>query len=135
MPSDWNDVVGVNLAATWRLIRSCAPVLLAAPAGRAVFLTTRRAAEPLAYWGAYGATKAAMEHLALTWAGETVKTNLRVNLFDPGIVATRLRAEAMPGEDPAKLRKPADVAPALADLCGPAETRHGQVVRFGEAAQ
>ena len=40
MPADWNDVVGVNLAAAWRLIRSCAPVLLAAPAGRAVFLTT-----------------------------------------------------------------------------------------------
>ena len=64
----------------------------------------------------------------LTWAEETAKTNLRVNLFDPGIVATRLRAQAMPGEDPTKLLKPADVAPALADLCGPAETRHGTIV-------
>ncbi len=134
LPTDWNDVVGVNLSATWRLIRSCAPVLLAAPAGRAVFLTTTRATEPLAYWGAYGATKAALHHLALTWAAETAKTNLRINLFNPGFVATRLRAEAMPGEDPASLTKPADVAPSLADLCAPAETRHGQVVRFADAS-
>ena len=128
LPTDWNAVVGVNLAACWRLIRSCAPVLMAARRGRAVFLTDRRAAEPLAYWGAYGATKAAMEHLVLTWAQEVATSNLRVNLFDPGTVATKLRAEAMPGEDPRTLRTPQAVVPALADLCGPAETRHGQVV-------
>ena len=129
-PTDWNAVVGVNLAAGWRLVRSCAPVLLAAPAGRAVFLTTGRASQPLAYWGAYGATKAALEHLVLTWAQEVATTNLRVNLFDPGIVATRLRAEAMPGENPAALRRPTEVAPALAGLCEPGETRHGQIIRF-----
>ena len=131
LPSDWNAVVGVNLSAAWRLIRSCAPVLLAAPAGRAVFVTSRRASAPRAYWGAYGATKAALEHLVLTWAQEAATTNLRVNLFDPGAVASRMRTEAFPGEDPASLRKPADVAPALAALCGPEETRHGEVVRFG----
>ena len=129
LPADWASVVGVNLSAAWRLIRTCGPMLLAAPAGRAVFVTTSRARAPLAYWGAYGATKAAMEHLALTWAHETQTTALRVNLFDPGVVATRLRADAMPGEDPRNLPRPADVAPALADLCSPAETRHGQVVR------
>jgi len=130
LPADWNAVIGVNLSAAWRLIRSCAPVLLAAPAGRAVFLTTKRAAEPRAYWGAYGATKAALEHLALTWAQEVQTTNLRVNLFDPGPVATRMRADAFPGENPATLRKPAEVAEALARLCSAEETRHGQIVRF-----
>ena len=49
VPSDWETVVGVNLAAAWRLIRSCAPVLQAAPAGRAVFLTSRLAVTPRAY--------------------------------------------------------------------------------------
>jgi len=131
LPKDWDAVVGVNLTATWRLIRTCGPLLLAAPAGRAVFVTTGRASEPQAYWGAYGATKAGMEHLALTWAHESVTTNLRVNLFDPGVVATRLRADAMPGEDRNTLAQPADVAPALADLCEPSETRHGQVVHAG----
>ncbi|GAC1345224.1 MAG: SDR family NAD(P)-dependent oxidoreductase [Acetobacteraceae bacterium] len=130
LPADWNAVVGVNLAGCWRLIRSCAPVLMAAPAARAVFLTSVRAQEPRAYWGAYGATKAALEHLVLTWADEVRTSTLRVNLFDPGVVATRMRHDAMPGEDPATLRQPAEVAPALADLCGPKETRHGQVIRF-----
>ncbi len=129
MPADWDAVVGVNLTAAWRLIRTCAPVLLAAPAGRAVFVTSARAGQPLAYWGAYGATKAALEHLVLTWADEVRTSKLRVNLFDPGIVATRMRADAMPGENPKSLAQPTDVAPALADLCSPSEVRHGLIVR------
>ena len=120
--------MGVNLAATWRLIRTCAPPLQAAPAGRAVFVTTGVAVAPRAYWGAYGATKAGMEHLVLSWAAEAATTNLRINLFDPGVVATRMRADAMPGEKAATLPQPADVAPALADLCEPSEARHGQRV-------
>ncbi len=126
---DWAEALAVNVSAPLRLIRSCAPLLLAAPAGRAVFVTTGQVARPAAYWGTYGATKAALEHLVLAWAEETRTSRLRVNLFDPGVVATKLRAAAMPGEDPAPLPKPAGVAPALADLCGPAETRHGAVVR------
>lgn len=130
LPKDWDSVVGVNLTATWRLIRTCSPVLLAAPAGRAVFVTTGRATDPRAYWGAYGATKAGMEHLALTWAQEIATTPLRVNLFDPGVVATRMRADAMPGEDRTALAQPADVAPALVDLCAEAETRNGARVAW-----
>ncbi|HEY3847541.1 MAG TPA: SDR family NAD(P)-dependent oxidoreductase [Acetobacteraceae bacterium] len=129
MPNDWADVVAVNLAAPWRLIRSCDPLLRNAPSGRAVFVTDARARTPLAYWGPYGATKAGMEHLVLTWADELRKTRLRVNLFDPGVVRTRLRANAFPGEDPGSLRRPEDVAPALAALCLPSETRHGEVIR------
>jgi NAD(P)-dependent dehydrogenase (short-subunit alcohol dehydrogenase family) len=127
-PDDWADVIAVNLSATWRLIRTCDPLLRNAPAGRAVFVTDARARAPLAYWGAYGATKAGMEHLVLTWAGELRQTRLRVNLFDPGTVATRLRGQAMPGEDPSTLRRPADVAPALAALCTPGESRHGELI-------
>ena len=73
-----------------------------------------------------------MEHLARTWAEETRGTRLRVNLFDPGVVGTRLRAEAFPGEDRTPLPRPETVAPALAALCDPGETRHGQLIR-GEA--
>lgn len=130
LPRDWHDVVTVNLSAAWRLIRTCEPPLRNAEAGRAVFVTDARAREPKAYWGAYGATKAGMEHLVLTWAGELRETRLRVNLFDPGIVRTRLRANAFPGEDPASLPTPEDVSPSLASLCLPTETRHGELVRF-----
>ena len=130
MPNDWTDVVGANLAATWRLIRTCDPLLRNAPAGRAVFVTDARARQPRAYWGAYGATKAGMEHLALTYADETRTTRLRVNLFDPGVLRTRLRANAFPGEDPSGVRPPDEVAPALAGLCLPDENRHGELVGF-----
>jgi NAD(P)-dependent dehydrogenase (short-subunit alcohol dehydrogenase family) len=129
LPKDWAEVIGVNVTATWRLIRTCERLLLASEAGRAVFVTSAATTRPTAYWGAYGATKAAMEHLALSWAGETRQTRLRINLFDPGVVATRLRAAAMPGENPDSLARPEDVAPDLADLCEPTETRHGDVVR------
>src|ERR1700761_5745111 len=130
-PNDWRDVVAVNLTSTWRLIRSTEPLLRHAPAGRAVFVTESRARDPLAYWGAMGATKAAMEHLVLTWAQEVATTRLRVNLYDPGPVATRMRSNAYPGEDRSTLPQPSAVAPGLAALCLPAEQRNGALVRFG----
>ena len=128
LPRDYAAAAAVNMAATWRLIRTCGPLLLAGEAGRAVFVTDALVRQPRAYWGLYGATKAAMQHLVLSWAEETRTTRCRVNLFDPGPVATRLRKEAMPGEDPATLKQPAEVGDPLAALCGVEETRHGEVV-------
>jgi NAD(P)-dependent dehydrogenase (short-subunit alcohol dehydrogenase family) len=84
----------------------------------------------LAYWGPYGASKAAAANLVLTWADEVGFTGLRVNLFDPGPMRTRLRATAFPGEDPAAVPLPDAAAEGLAALCLPAETRHGEVVCF-----
>lgn len=130
-PRDWAEVMAVNLTASWRLIRSCDPPLRASDAGRAVFLTTGAAQNPRPYWGMYGAAKAGMEHLVATWATEVESTPLRVNLVDPGRVATKLRAAAYPGEDQTKLAQPADIAPGLAAFCLPAETRHGARVRLG----
>ncbi len=128
LADDWADVLAVNLSAAWHLIRSCDPLLRTAEAGRAVFVTDQRAREPKAYWGPYGATKAGMEHLVLTWAQEVRITPLLVNLFDPGPTATRLRRQAMPGEDATTLPKPSDVAPTLAALCLPSERRHASLI-------
>ncbi len=128
MPADWQQAVAINLTACWRVIRTCDPPLRAAAAGRAVLLTDGLVAQPRAYWGLYGFGKAGQEHLARSWAAEVETTPLRINLVDPGPVATRLRAVAMPGEDAATLRQPADVAPAIAALCLPGETRHGALV-------
>ncbi|MCA3362058.1 MAG: SDR family NAD(P)-dependent oxidoreductase [Roseomonas sp.] len=130
-PRDWTEVMAVNLTASWRLIRSCDPPLRASDAGRAVFVTSGRVLRPRAYWGMYGAAKAGMEHLVTTWALEVEATALRVNLVDPGVVATKMRALAMPGEDPSTLAQPADVAPGIAALCLPTETRHGTRVSLG----
>ena len=128
MPGDFTATVAVNVESAWRMIRTCGPLLLAAEAGRAVFVTDGLVERPRAYWGLYGATKAAMHHLALSWAEEVRNTRCRVNLFDPGPVATRLRKEAMPGEDASKLRAPDEVAPGIAALCHPTETRNGAVL-------
>ncbi len=130
-PRDWQDSLAVNLTSAWRMIRACDPPLRAAPAGRAVFLTSAGLAAHTPFWGLYGAAKAGMEHLVRTWANEVARTPLRVNLADPGVVATKLRAAAFPGEDPAKLAQPADVAPAIAALCLPAETRQGEIIAVG----
>ncbi len=132
-PRDWAEVMGVNLTAAWRLIRTCDPPLRAAPAGRAVFLADGLALAPKAYWGMYGAAKAGLEHLALSWAQEVANTRLRVNLADPGIVASRLRSTAMPGEDAASIAQPAEVAPAIAALCLPTETRNAARVSISAA--
>jgi NAD(P)-dependent dehydrogenase (short-subunit alcohol dehydrogenase family) len=85
-----------------------------------------------AYWGSYAATKAGMELLVRCWADETEGTALRVNLFDPGRTATRMRAMAYPGEDPRTLPDPAERAADLVQLCLPTEMRHGEVVKASE---
>jgi len=126
MPRDWNESLAVNLSAAWRLIRSCDPPLRAAPAGRAVFLTD---AKPAAYWGLYGAAKAAEAHLVKAWAAEVTQTPLRVTLADPGPVATNLRSMAFPGEDQANIRQPADAGRAIAALLA-TEMSHGAIVKI-----
>jgi NAD(P)-dependent dehydrogenase (short-subunit alcohol dehydrogenase family) len=129
LAADRTEVLAVNFLAAWRLTQVCEAPLRQSDFGRAVFVTDARACEPLAYWGPYGASKAAAAHLVLTWAGEVATTNLRVNLFDPGPMRTRLRAAAFPGEDPALVPLPSVAATALAAMCLPRETRHGEVVR------
>jgi NAD(P)-dependent dehydrogenase (short-subunit alcohol dehydrogenase family) len=130
-PRDWAESVAVNMTSAWRLIRTCDPPLRASDAGRALFLTSGELDRHAPFWGMYGATKAGMQHQVLTWANEVAKTTLRVNCADPGVVATKLHAQAFPGLDPRTLPQPADVAPALAALCLPSEARHGAVIGVG----
>ncbi len=126
---DWERSLSVNATASWRLIRTTAPLLQAAPAGRAVFITDSHARQPVAFWGLLAAGKAAMESLVLSWADELAgQERLRVNLFDPGIVATRMRAQAMPGEDASTLPRPETVADRIVPLCLEDERRHGETV-------
>lgn len=115
-PPQWDKVVATNLTATYRLIRSTERLLRAAPAGKAIFVTTGRVVRPKAFWGAYGATKAAMEHLVQTWADELENTTVRAVLVDPGAMRTKMRAEAMPGEDPATLPDPSEIGPLFVEL-------------------
>jgi NAD(P)-dependent dehydrogenase (short-subunit alcohol dehydrogenase family) len=127
-PATWNDVVDLNLTTNWRLIRAMDPLLRAAPAGRAIFVTSGVARGVFPYWGPYAISKAGLEMLVKIYAGEIAKTRVRANLIDPGIVRTRLRARAYPGEDPSRLPPPESVADAFLALALPECTRNGEVV-------
>lgn len=132
-PKQWDDVMSVNVTANWRLIRALDPLLRASPAGRVAFLTSGAAsrAELRAYWGPYATSKAALDALARTYAAETATTSaVRVMLVNPGPLRTRMRATAMPGEDPLSLRTPEDVAPKVAAICSPEWTQTGKLYDF-----
>ena len=103
----WREVFNVNVDANWRLLRLLDPLLRASGGARIAALTSRvGGAEPRAFWGAYAASKAALEMLFKTYAEELRNTPHRVAIIDPGAMRTKMRAAAMPGEDPAALPDP-----------------------------
>lgn len=125
-PKKFDLAMTVNLTANQRLVRTLEPLLRAAPAGRAVFVTDKVGYVPTAYWGGYAVSKAALELMARAWAEENRTTNLRINLFDPGPMSTSLRRKAFPGEPEGTQPAPETRADALADLLLPTEHRQGE---------
>lgn len=126
-PKDFEKVMDLNVTANWRLIRSLDPLLRQSDAGRALFLTAAQAHSCTAFWGLQSVSKSALEALARTYANETLKTAMKINLADPGPVRTGLRAKAMPGEDQGKLAEPADIAQSLLKLLGPDVAETGKL--------
>jgi NAD(P)-dependent dehydrogenase (short-subunit alcohol dehydrogenase family) len=126
----WDEVMAVNVTANWRLIRAMDPLLRRSDAGRVVFLTSGVAALALAYWGPFAASKAALEVLARTYAAETATTPVRVNIFAPGPLRTRMRAQAMPGEDPMTLEVPDKAAEKIVELCLPSLQESGKLYDY-----
>jgi NAD(P)-dependent dehydrogenase (short-subunit alcohol dehydrogenase family) len=126
----FNDVMAINVSANFQLIRCMEPLLKQSDAGRAVFITSGAASKATAYVGPYAASKAALETLARAWAHETASTPLRVNLFNPGPIRTRMRATLMPGEDPSTLETPEQVAEFILPMCAPDWTETGKVYDY-----
>jgi NAD(P)-dependent dehydrogenase (short-subunit alcohol dehydrogenase family) len=102
------------------------PLLKQSDAGRAVFVTSAIANKASAYLGPYAASKAALEALVRVWANETATTAIRVNLFNPGPIRTRMRATVFPGEDPMTLETPDQAAEFIVPLCTPDWTETGK---------
>ncbi|MDV7340648.1 SDR family NAD(P)-dependent oxidoreductase [Terasakiella sp. A23] len=128
----WNEVMDVNVTANWRLIRSMEPLLKQSDAGRAIFLSSGTTKAPRAYWAAYAVSKAALENMAQTWAMELNKTNVKVNLIDPGATKTRMRAQAYPGENPDTLKDPEALNDLFVELALPSCEKQGEIVRFND---
>ncbi|MGB1106185.1 MAG: SDR family NAD(P)-dependent oxidoreductase [Alphaproteobacteria bacterium] len=133
-PEDWETNIAVNLTGQWHMIRAFDPLLRAAPAGRAILVTSGAAVGSRPFWGPYAATKAGLEALGRSWAGESEQTDIRINMMNPGGTATTMRASAFPGEDPASLPQPADIAPAFLALLAEDCPWHGEVVNAREIA-
>ncbi len=108
--------VAVNLLATQALIATLEPLLVAAPQGRALFLTDRLAGRGRPFLATYAATKQAMEALVLAFAAEVRKTRLEVRLVAPPPMRTALRAAAFPGEAREKQVPPEVVAERILGL-------------------
>lgn len=134
-PKAFDELVAVNVTANWRLIRSLDPLLRQSDAGRVLFVSSSVARTPRAFWGGYAMSKAALESLALTYAAECDSTNIRVNILNPGATRTRMRAKAMPGEDPATLPTPEDIAPLIVQMLSPGWEKNGELVNYREWQQ
>ena len=131
-PSTWDNVINLNLVANQRLIRSFDPLLRQSSHGRAIFLSATVARIATPYWGAYATSKSGLEMMIQVYAKETEKTNLKVNIVDPGITKTNLRASAFPGEDPSKLKSPKRLVPLFLKLCSAENQAHGQLIKYDE---
>jgi len=114
---EFNRVLTLNVVAQQALIAAFDPLLRLSEAGRLIAITSSVAQRPRAYWGAYAASKSALETLVLSYADEVRNaTPIRTAIVNPGPTATVMRARAFPGEDPATLKPPAAVAEAIVEL-------------------
>ena len=129
-PKVFQEALDVNVTANWRLIRSLDPLLKKSDAGRALFVTSGAARKHTPFWGAYAVTKAALESLVLTYAAECESSNVKVNLLSPGALRTKMRAKAMPGENPQSLDPPETIAPLIAELLSPGCAKNGEIVDY-----
>ncbi|WP_332702603.1 SDR family NAD(P)-dependent oxidoreductase [Devosia sp.] len=133
-PEDFDKVMAVNVTANYRLLRATDLLLRQSTAGRAVFVSSSSARSAKPFWGLYAASKAALDALVKSYAGEVAQTKVRVNVLYPGAVRTAMRAKAMPGEDPDTLPKPADIAPRLIDLLSPTLKENGRLFDVDKGA-
>jgi NAD(P)-dependent dehydrogenase (short-subunit alcohol dehydrogenase family) len=111
---DFARIIGVNLIANQQMIAAFDPLLRLSGAGSVLALTSGVALRPRAYWGAYAASKSALEVLIQTYAAEVANIGtVKAAIVDPGPTRTAMRAKAFPGEDPDTLKGPEVVAAAI----------------------
>ncbi|MEE9434152.1 MAG: SDR family NAD(P)-dependent oxidoreductase [Sphingorhabdus sp.] len=115
--AEFNRVLTLNLLSQQALLAAFDRLLCASDAGRLIALTSSVAKNPRAFWGAYAASKAALENLVLSYGQEIASLSpAKVAIVDPGKTRTEMRAQAYPGEDPATLKEPSVVGDAICAL-------------------
>jgi NAD(P)-dependent dehydrogenase (short-subunit alcohol dehydrogenase family) len=115
-PKEYSRLLSLNLLANQALVAAFDPLLKKAERADVIALTSSVGAEPRAFWGAYGSSKAALESLLGAYADETEYLGrLRIHIVDPGATRTRMRAIAFPGEEPDSAKPPENVAQAIVE--------------------
>ncbi|MEN0582697.1 MULTISPECIES: YciK family oxidoreductase [unclassified Kosakonia] len=117
VPAVWNEVMQVNVNATFYLTQALLPLLLNSDCGSLVFTSSSVGRQGRANWGAYAVSKFATEGMMQVLA-EEYQNRVRVNCINPGGTRTKMRASAFPTEDPDKLKTPADIMPLYLWLMG-----------------
>ena len=128
-PTIWDEVIGVNLTANYRLLRSLDPLLRISEKGRIIFLSSDVSDGLHPYWGAYAVSKSALETMVSTYAKETERLALQINIVDPGPTGTKLRAGAFPGENQRQIQTPEIAAQFICEVIFNKETEHGAIVK------
>lgn len=114
---EFASLLTLNIMAQQQVISAFHPLLRKSENARVFGITSSRGARPLPYWGAYGASKAALDTLLLTYAQEIANISaIRVAIVDPGATATKMRMKAFPGEDQTALKPPSAVADTILEL-------------------
>ena len=123
-------VMTLNVIAQQVIIAAFDALLRKSEAGRLVALTSSVGTNPRAFWGAYGASKAALDALVTSYSEEVKNLSaVRTAIVDPGRTRTKMRAAAYPGEDPATVKEPAVVADAICEmLASEFETGHRLII-------
>lgn len=116
-PKEFANVLTLNVSAQAALLAAFDPMLRRAEAGKVIGLTSSVAQRPRAYWGAYGASKAAFETLLGAYGDEVEQiARVRTAILDPGATRTKMRERAYPGEDPQSVKPPEQVAARILAL-------------------
>ncbi len=126
-PKEFDKVMAVNFTANYRLLRSFDLPLKKSENGRIVFISSNAAQSAKPYWGLYAASKAALNAMVKSYAGEIEKTTVKANIFYPQATRTAMRAKAMPGEDPMTLPHPNKIAPFIIDMIAPDYNENGKI--------
>ena len=128
---EFQEVININLIANFRLIRSLDSILKAKNSKSiALIISSGVANNPRAYWGAYAISKSALENMGKIWAAENIKTNLKINIINPGATRTKMRASAVPGADPNSNPSAREVASKIILCIDDKNLKHGELIEI-----
>ena len=122
------EVMNINLISNHRLIRSLDPLLKNSINPKASFLSSSVALEARPFWGAYSISKAALQHMVKIWAMENKNNKLSISIINPGKTKTKMRRQAMPGENQNDLQHPKKVAEAILNVILSKEIYKGTII-------